>query len=68
MTQHRRPSGPLFVLRLRAVGPHPIHSLRWLLKIALRRGLRCVSVVEVTDENEEATHANEHQAKTCDLA
>ena len=33
-----------FVVQLRAVGPNPLHGLRALLKIALRRGFRCVSV------------------------
>jgi hypothetical protein len=49
MSRHRHPSGPLYVVRLRAAGPNPIHGLRWLLKIALRRGFRCVSVEEITD-------------------
>jgi hypothetical protein len=41
-------NGPEYLVRLRAVGPNPIHGLRHLLKYALRQcAFRCVSVVEV---------------------
>ena len=50
-------SGPVYVVRFRAVGPHSIRGLRALLKFALRRhGLRAVSVEQINEPKKGLDH------------